>query len=94
MASGQRHPRRRAIEPNAFAIKLSKGDGRPLFMQVHEQIVDRIAAGELTPGMRLPPVRRLAEQLGINHMTVAKAYKDLAGSNGAVPGPPKLSESS
>ena len=32
-------------------------------------------AGELTPGMRLPPVRRLAERLGINHMTVAKAYR-------------------
>lgn len=30
--------------------------------------------------MRLPPVRRLAEQLGINHMTVAKAYKDLAAA--------------
>ncbi len=47
-------------------------------MQVHEQIVDRIAAGELTPGMRLPPVRRLAKQLGINQMTVARAYKDLS----------------
>jgi len=69
---------RRAIEPSAVAIELSKGTGRPLFMQLHEQIVDRIAAGELTPGMRLPPVRRLAEQLGINHMTVAKAYRDLA----------------
>lgn len=78
MANGLRHPRRRAIAPSEFAIALSKGNGRPLFMQVHEQIVDRIAAGELTPGMRLPPVRRLAEQLGINQMTVAKAYKDLA----------------
>jgi 2-aminoadipate transaminase len=77
MANGQRHPRR-ASEASAFAIALSKGNGRPLFMQVHEQIVDRIAAGELTPGMRLPPVRRLAAQLGINHMTVAKAYRDLA----------------
>jgi len=47
-------------------------------MQLHEQIIDRIAAGELMAGARLPPVRRLAQQLGINHMTVAKAYKDLA----------------
>src|SRR5215475_2268358 len=77
MANGQRHPRR-AIEPSAFDISLSKGNGRPLFLQLHEQIVDRIAAGELTAGARLPPVRRLAQQLGINHMTVAKAYKDLA----------------
>jgi 2-aminoadipate transaminase len=77
MANGQRHPRR-VIEPSAFGISLSKGNGQPLFLQLHEQIIDRIAAGELTAGSRLPPVRRLAEQLGINHMTVAKAYKDLA----------------
>ena len=77
MANGQRHLRR-AIEPSAFGISLSKGNGRPLFLQLHEQIIDRIAAGELTAGARLPPVRRLAQQLGINHMTVAKAYKDLA----------------
>ncbi|HEY8275177.1 MAG TPA: PLP-dependent aminotransferase family protein [Pseudolabrys sp.] len=77
MANGQRHPRQ-ATEPSAFGISLSKGNGRPLFVQLHEQIIDRISAGELTAGARLPPVRRLAEQLGINHMTVAKAYKDLA----------------
>lgn len=77
MANGERHPRR-AIEPSTFGISLSKGNGRPLFLQLHEQIIDRIAAGELTAGARLPPVRRLAQQLGINHMTVAKVYKDLA----------------
>ncbi|HWP90216.1 MAG TPA: GntR family transcriptional regulator, partial [Burkholderiales bacterium] len=77
MANGQRHPRQ-AVEPSAFGISLSKGNGRPLFIQLHEQIIARISAGELTAGARLPPVRRLAEQLGINHMTVAKAYKDLA----------------
>ncbi|HET9716163.1 MAG TPA: PLP-dependent aminotransferase family protein [Pseudolabrys sp.] len=77
MADGERHLRR-VVEPRAFPIALSRNDGRPLFAQVHEQIVDLIAAGELMPGTRLPPVRRLAQQLGINHMTVAKAYKDLA----------------
>ena len=77
MANGQRHARR-TIEASAFGISLTKGNGRPLFLQLHEQIIDRIAAGELTAGARLPPVRRLAQQLGINHMTVAKAYKDLA----------------
>ena len=71
MANGQKHPRQ-AIEPSAFGISLSKGNGRPLFMQLHEQIIARISARELMAGARLPPVRRLAEQLGINHMTVAK----------------------
>ena len=77
MANGQGRPRQ-ASEPSGFGISLSKGNGRPIFMQLHEQIIARISAGELTAGARLPPVRRLAEQLGINHMTVAKAYKDLA----------------
>jgi 2-aminoadipate transaminase len=77
MPTGQRHPRQ-AIEPSAFGISLSKRNGRPIFMQLHEQIIARISAGELKAGARLPPVRRLAEQLGINPMTVAKAYKDLA----------------
>ena len=77
MANDQKHPRQ-ATEPSAFGLSLAKGNGRPLFMQLHEQIIARISAGELTAGARLPPVRRLAEQLGINHMTVAKAYKDLA----------------
>ncbi len=69
---------RRPLAPSALPIVLSKGNGRPLFVQLHEQIVERIATGELAAGTRLPPVRRLAEKLGINHMTVAKAYKDLA----------------
>ena len=31
--------------------------------------------------MRLPPVRALAQQLGVNQITVAKAYRVLAESN-------------
>jgi GntR family transcriptional regulator len=74
MTNGERHPRQ-ATELNAFS--LSKGNGRPLFVQLHEQIIDRISAGELTAGARRPPVRRLAEHLVINYMTVAKADKGL-----------------
>jgi len=60
-SNGERHPRQ-ATEPNAFGISLSKGKDRPLFVQLHEQIIDRISAGELTAGARLPPVRRLADR--------------------------------
>jgi len=73
-----RHSKRPAQPAEGLDIELCKGKGGPLFRQLHEQIVDRIAAGELVPGMRLPPVRSLARQLDINPMTVAKAYKDLA----------------
>jgi DNA-binding transcriptional MocR family regulator len=47
-----------------------------------QQLVDRIAAavesGELAPGEKLPPTRRLAEEVGVNHLTAARVYRKLA----------------
>ena len=37
----------------------------------------RISAGELPAGTRLPPVRQLANDLGLAANTVARAYRDL-----------------
>lgn len=74
----KRRTKRSASPPHELELELSRGSGQPLFVQLHEQIVDRIATGELDPGTRLPPVRKLAIQLDINPMTVAKAYRDLA----------------
>ena len=37
----------------------------------------RVAAGELTPGTRLPTVRALAAELGLAAGTVARAYREL-----------------
>lgn len=49
---------------------------------VYRQIVDglRVAlvSGELAPGDRLPPVRRLALDVGVHFNTVAQAYRELA----------------
>lgn len=47
----------------------------PLYMQLRNQIVNGIAAGELKFGEKLPSVRALAEESGINAMTVSKAYQ-------------------
>ncbi|MFD5327203.1 aminotransferase class I/II-fold pyridoxal phosphate-dependent enzyme [Streptomyces sp. NPDC127092] len=38
-----------------------------------------ISEGELAPGDALPPVRRLADELGVSPGTVATAYKELRG---------------
>lgn len=47
----------------------------PLYQQLRNQIVLGIASGRLRPGERLPTVRALAEESGVNTMTVSKAYQ-------------------
>jgi GntR family transcriptional regulator len=47
----------------------------PLYVQLRNQIVIAIAEGKLLPGDRLPTIRALAEESGINMMTVSKAYQ-------------------
>ena len=49
----------------------------PPFEQLRVQFRDLIARGELTPGTRLPTVRRLAEDLGLAPNTVARTYRKL-----------------
>ncbi|ERI99854.1 MULTISPECIES: GntR family transcriptional regulator [Eubacteriales] len=46
----------------------------PLYLQLRNQIVLQIGEGLAQPGERLPTVRELAAQLGVNAMTVNKAY--------------------
>jgi len=47
----------------------------PIYMQIRNQIVIGISDGSLTPGERLPTIRSLAIEIGINTMTVNKAYQ-------------------
>jgi GntR family transcriptional regulator len=49
----------------------------PTYLQIVEQIKNLIAVGKLQPGERLPPIRQLAVDLGVNFNTVAHAYKEL-----------------
>lgn len=47
----------------------------PIYRQIRDQVVLAVAKGELTPGEHLPITRALAEDAGINVMTVSKAYQ-------------------
>lgn len=47
----------------------------PLFAQLVEQIKGAVLSGRLEPRDPLPPIRQLANDLGINKKTVAKAYR-------------------
>lgn len=47
----------------------------PLYLQLRNQVVIAIARGDLLPGDKLPTIRALADESGINMMTVSKAYQ-------------------
>ncbi len=47
----------------------------PIYLQIRNQIVVGISDGRIEPGEQLPTVRALAEEIGINTMTVSKAYQ-------------------
>jgi len=46
----------------------------PIYQQIRNQIVFAVAKGNLEPGDALPTVRQLANDIGVNPMTVNKAY--------------------
>ncbi len=56
-------------------LRLDFNSDIPIYQQLRNQIVSAVAAGELRPGERLPTVRALAEECGINMMTASKAYQ-------------------
>ena len=60
-----------------YSIKLDKTYDIPLYQQLAEQITFLIEQGEIKPNEKLPPIRRLAEILGVNNVTVVNAYKHL-----------------
>lgn len=55
-------------------IELNTSSDTPIYVQLRNQIVLGIGRGELREGEGLPTVRQLAQDAGINVMTVNKAY--------------------
>ena len=60
-----------------FELKVTPGANRPIYRQIIDQVRQAVATGELAVGDGLPSVRQLAEELVLNHNTVAKAYAEL-----------------
>jgi DNA-binding transcriptional regulator YhcF (GntR family) len=58
-------------------VRIDRGSGVPESEQLRRKVAALIERGTLGPGERLPPVRALAEQLGLAVNTVAKAYREL-----------------
>ena len=51
--------------------------GKPVYLQLADQIRYAAASGRLRPGEPLPSLRPLAEELRVNRNTIAKAYAEL-----------------
>ena len=51
--------------------------GKPVYLQLADQIRYAAASGKLRAGEALPSLRPLAEELRINRNTIAKAYAEL-----------------
>lgn len=56
---------------------LSQTDGRPMYLQIIEQIKNRIALGDWQPGSKLPSIREFAVALKVSVITVKRAYQEL-----------------
>ena len=59
----------------AFAI--SQSDKRPMYLQIMEQIKQRIAVGDWAEGQPIPSIRQLAVDLQVSVITVKRAYLEL-----------------
>ena len=60
-------------------IQLNYKSGKPVYLQVVDQVRAAAASGVLRAGEPLPSIRPLAEQLRVNRNTIAKAYAELEG---------------
>lgn len=56
-----------------FTLNLQSRD--PIYEQLYKNVVRLVALGALQPNEKLPPVRALALDQGINPNTVSKAYQ-------------------
>jgi GntR family transcriptional regulator len=58
-------------------ILVDPHSGVPVYRQLMDQIKFHIASGMLQPGDELPSTRALSSELGVNPMTISKAYSFL-----------------
>lgn len=65
----------RRIEPSGVVLR--RESGLPIYLQVVDQLRYLIGAGRFRVGDYLPPMRQIADELGLNLNTVLRAYAEL-----------------
>jgi DNA-binding transcriptional regulator YhcF (GntR family) len=61
--------------PGSFVI--SQSDKRPIYLQIMEQIKQRVVVGDWGEGQSIPSIRQLAADLEVSVITVKRAYLEL-----------------
>lgn len=56
---------------------IAQTDKRPMYLQIMEQIRQRIAVGDWVAGQAIPSIRQLAVDIGVSVITVKRAYLEL-----------------
>jgi GntR family transcriptional regulator len=64
-------------ETGTVRFQLNFKSGKPVYLQLVDQVKAAAASGAVQPGEPLPSIRPLAEELRVNRNTVAKAYAEL-----------------
>src|SRR5689334_22405784 len=60
-------------------FQLNFKSGKPVYLQLVDQVKSAVASGAVQAGEPLPSIRPLAEELRVNRNTIAKAYAELEG---------------
>ncbi|MCL2224962.1 MAG: GntR family transcriptional regulator [Defluviitaleaceae bacterium] len=60
-------------------FKIDLKNRKPIYEQVVENFKRLIISGELGENSRVPSIRDMAKELGVNPNTVQKAYRELEG---------------
>src|SRR5574342_941434 len=58
-------------------FQLNFKSGKPVYLQIADQVKAAVASGAAQAGDPLPSIRPLAEDLRVNRNTIAKAYAEL-----------------
>ena len=58
-------------------LNINYRDGRPVYLQVKDELRLLIVTGAVEPGGKIPSVRELASELAINPNTIQRAYREL-----------------
>jgi GntR family transcriptional regulator len=63
--------------PIHSSFSLSQTSGKPMYLQIMEQVRRKVAVGDWPAGAEIPSIRQLAADLSVSVITVKRAYQEL-----------------